>query len=138
MGHLNCEGLRVQDERKKWPTLAIALRSKEDELVYDDVGKELYAKARDAGLALQVICPSGSKNIFLKLTKTDEGYDNIGIEHPKELCSTLLGRITSLSCRAFNSILTQYIQGYNAHSLRSWSGFRILSSSLNMHADRRG
>ena len=70
--------------------------SEEYDFVYGDVGNELYAKARNAAWALQVICPSGAMHVFLKLQKTDKGYDNIGSSHPKALLSTLLGRITSL------------------------------------------
>lgn len=51
--------------------------------------------------ALQIICPSGSKNSFLKFAHTEEGYDNVGSKHPKELCSTLISRITSLEDRGF-------------------------------------
>jgi len=64
--------------------------------VSGDVGEELYDKARHASWALQLLCPSGAKHIFLKLQKTDKGYDNIGSQHPKLLCSTLLGRIIGL------------------------------------------
>lgn len=64
--------------------------------VYGDVGDNLYPKAMCAMSALQIICPSGSKNVFLKFAHTQDGYDNIGSRQPKELCSTLIGRITSL------------------------------------------
>jgi hypothetical protein len=70
--------------------------SKEVEHLYTHAGDDLLAKARDAALALQIICPSGAKHVFLKFHKTDRGYNNIGSEHPKELCNTLLGHITNL------------------------------------------
>ncbi len=75
--------------------------SKEVEHVYGDVGDDLYPKAMYAMSALQIICPSGSINVFLKFAHTKEGYDNVGSKHPKELCSTLIGRITSLEDRGF-------------------------------------
>jgi UDP-2,3-diacylglucosamine pyrophosphatase LpxH len=70
--------------------------SNEYEYVYGDVDDELYTKARNAAWALQIICPSGGKHIFLKFQKTEKGYDNTGSQRPKELCSTLLGRLTFL------------------------------------------
>lgn len=74
-----------------WPCAA-----KEYEHVYGDVGGELYDAAHHAAMALQIICPTGAKHLFLKFQQTSEGWDNVGSYHPKELCSTLLGRITHL------------------------------------------
>jgi hypothetical protein len=68
--------------------------SEEVEHGYLHVGDDLYRKAMYAMSALQIICPSGSKNVFLKFTHTEQGYDNVEIRHAKELCSTLIGRIT--------------------------------------------
>lgn len=73
--------------------------SKEVEHVYGNVGDDLYPQAMYAMSALQITCPSGSKNVFLKFAHTEQGYDNLGIKHPKELCSTLVGRITSAEDR---------------------------------------
>jgi hypothetical protein len=70
--------------------------AKEYAHVYGDVGNELYDAAHHAAMVLQIICPTGAKHIFLKFQQTSEGWDNIGSSHPKELCSTLLGRITHL------------------------------------------
>jgi hypothetical protein len=70
--------------------------SKEVDHVHGDVGNDLYDKALHAAWALQIICPTGAKHAFLKFQKTDKGYDNVGSSHPKQLCSTLLGRITNL------------------------------------------
>ena len=70
--------------------------AKQYEHVLGDVGDELWDAARHAAMALQIICPTGAKHVFLKLQQTSEGWDNIGSNHPKELCSTLLGRITQL------------------------------------------
>lgn len=75
--------------------------SKEVEHVHGAVGDDLYAKSMHAMSALQMICPSGSKNLFLKFAHTEQGYDNVGSRHPKELCSTLIGRITFLEDRDF-------------------------------------
>ena len=63
---------------------------------YGSEGDELYEKAEHAASALQILCPSGAKNIFLKLLATEQGYDNVGSHRPRELCSTLVGRIISL------------------------------------------
>jgi hypothetical protein len=70
--------------------------AKEYEHVYGHVGDELYEAAFHAAMALQIICPTGAKHIFLKFQRTSKGWDNIGSRHPKELCSTPLGRITHL------------------------------------------
>jgi hypothetical protein len=45
-------------------------------------------------MALEIICPTEAKHIFLKFQRTVGGWDNVGSNHPKELCGTLLGRIT--------------------------------------------
>jgi hypothetical protein len=68
--------------------------------VYGDVGNELYDAAHHAAMALQIICPTGAKHIFLMFQWTVGGWDNIGSYHPKELCSTLLGQVTHLEDQA--------------------------------------
>ncbi|HTU44874.1 MAG TPA: hypothetical protein VMF91_07420 [Bryobacteraceae bacterium] len=70
--------------------------AKEVEYPYGGPDKDLYEKAQHAMSALQIICPSGAKNIFLKFLRAEQGYENIGDLRPKELCNTLLGRIASL------------------------------------------
>ena len=90
------------DERKALASTDYWLcASKEVEHVYGDVGDDLYPKAMYAMSAVQIICPSGSKNVFLKFGHTEQGYDIVGSRHPKELCSRLFGRITSLEDRSF-------------------------------------
>lgn len=69
---------------------------KQYEHALGDIGDELYDAAYHAAMALQIICPIGAKHVFLKFQQKPEGWDNIGSNHPKELCSTLLGRITDL------------------------------------------
>jgi hypothetical protein len=59
-------------------------------------------------MALQILCPTGAKHIFLKFQETSEGWDNIGSYHPKELCSTLLGRITYLEHQGLNNFDAVY------------------------------
>ena len=63
---------------------------------YGDVGHELDDAAYYAAMALQIICPTGAKHVFLKFQQTSQGWDYIQSRHPKELCSTLLGRIAHL------------------------------------------
>ena len=70
--------------------------AKEYDNVYGSVGDELYARALSAAMTLQIICPTGATHVFLKFQQTPEGWDNIGSLQPKQLCSTLLGRITHL------------------------------------------
>jgi hypothetical protein len=70
--------------------------AKEYEHVYGSVGEELYDAARSAAMTLQIICPTGAPHAFLKFQHTTDGWDNIGSLQPKQLCHTLLGRITHL------------------------------------------
>lgn len=93
------KGLISERERQELANAKYWLCAKQDyDYVHGDVGNELYGKALNAALALQVVCPSGAKHVLLKFQKTHNGYDNIGSKHPnpKQLCSTLLGRITAL------------------------------------------
>lgn len=69
--------------------------SAECEYVLPQTGDELYTKARNAAMALQLIAPSGAMHVFFKFQKTDNGYDNIGALHLKELCRTRLGKLMS-------------------------------------------
>lgn len=93
----NVKGFVSETEREELANTRYWLcASKEYEYIHGDIGTDLYAKARYAAWALQVICPTGAKHIFLQFQDTEKGYDNIGSEHPKELCSTLLGRLTAL------------------------------------------
>jgi hypothetical protein len=73
--------------------------SREVDRSYVRADDDLFDKAMYAMSALQIICPSGSKNIFLEFARTDKGYDNVRSWCPKELCGTLIGRITSLEDR---------------------------------------
>ena len=69
--------------------------AQEYERVGPVTGDELYTKARNAALALQILSPSGAMHIFLKFQRMDAGYDNIGARHQMELCTTLLGKFVS-------------------------------------------
>jgi hypothetical protein len=75
--------------------------SKEVDHVYGNVGDDLYPHAAYAMWALQTICPSGAKNLYLKFAHTEKGYDNIDSSRPKELCSTVIGRTRCLEDRGF-------------------------------------
>jgi hypothetical protein len=78
-----------EDERARMAEAKYWLcASQEYAQVMSDTGMELFTKARHAAWALQVICPSGAMHVFLKFQKTDDGYDNIRSERPKELCRT--------------------------------------------------
>ena len=70
-------------------------------------GDEIYELAASAAMSLQIICPTGASHIFLHFQEEPDGWDNTGIRHPKELNSTLLGRISRLEDRGlqeFNAI----------------------------------
>jgi hypothetical protein len=86
-----------EDERAKMAEAKYWLcASQECEHVTGDTGIDLFASARNAAWALQVICPSGATHVFLKFQKIGDGYDNIGAERPKALCRTLLGNLLSV------------------------------------------
>jgi hypothetical protein len=67
------------------------------EYVLPDSGNDLYDKAMYAAWALQILCPLGAKHVFLKFEATHDGFDNIGAHRPKELCSTRLAFLHSLT-----------------------------------------
>src|SRR5713101_1475305 len=60
-GYVSAADKTKMDEAKYW-----ICASQEYEYVLPDAGEELYAKARNGALALQVIAPSGAMHIFLK------------------------------------------------------------------------
>ena len=57
---------------------------------------QLYERARHAMFALQILCPSGGRNLYLKLHDTPSGLDNVGSMHPARMHSTSIGRLTVL------------------------------------------
>jgi hypothetical protein len=89
-GYVSATDKTKMDEAKYW-----ICASQEYEYVLPQTGDELYTKARNAALALQVLAPSGAMHVFLKFQRTDSGYDNIGALHLKELCRTRLGKLMS-------------------------------------------
>jgi len=54
--------------------------------------EELYEKARQAMSALQILCPTFSRNTYLKLHETPSGLDNVGSTHPAEMYGTWMGK----------------------------------------------
>jgi hypothetical protein len=89
-GYVSAADKTKMDKAKYWVCAV-----QEYEYVLPQTGDELYAKARHAALALQVIAPSGAMHVFLKFQRTDTGYDNIGAHHLKELCRTRIGQLVS-------------------------------------------
>jgi hypothetical protein len=85
--------------------------AKEYENAYGSVGEELYDAARNAAMALQIICPTGAPHAFLKFQQTTDGWDNTGSYQPKQLLSTLLGRITSLEDQGLKEHFDAIYQG---------------------------
>jgi hypothetical protein len=76
-------------------------------------GNELYEKLRWAMFGVQIICPSGGKNLYLKFHHTKGGFDNIGSNHPPELNSTIMGRITFLRTQRFAEDFEAVYEGIN-------------------------
>ena len=107
--------------------------SKEYEHVFGDVGNELYDAAYHAAMALQIICPTGAKHLLLKFQQTCEGWDNIGSCHRKELCSTLLGKITHLedqSLRDFEAVYACVRQAFSEKLVRLQNPILLLEHGM--------
>jgi hypothetical protein len=74
---------------------------------------DLYEKARLAMYALQVMCPVGGRNVYLKFRETPEGLDNFGSSHPAEMKSTLIGRIAVLDEQTLQTDFDKVYHGIN-------------------------
>jgi len=70
--------------------------SKEVDVWHLHHDQDLYEKARRSMYALQIICPSGGPNVYMKFLQTPDGFDNIGSMHPAKMQSTLIGRMAIL------------------------------------------
>ena len=62
---------------------------------------DLYDAIRWAVWAIQVIHPSGCKNIYLEFRRTNDGFDNIGSRHSPSMRSTPMGRLAQLEQQGF-------------------------------------
>jgi hypothetical protein len=69
--------------------------TKEVPIAFADESDGLYDACRRAMYALQIICPSGGRNVYLKFQRTPNGYANMDSQHPKKMNNTLLGRLAS-------------------------------------------
>src|SRR5208283_4587771 len=78
-----------------------------------DESDDLYEKAHRGMYALQIICPSGGRNEYLKFRETPEGLDNIGSRHPAKMNSTLLGRMAVLDEEVLEDDFAKVYQGIN-------------------------
>jgi hypothetical protein len=88
--------------------------SKEVENWYLDQSDDSpYEKARRAMNALQIICPSGRRNVYLKFRETPEGFDNIGSLHPAKMSSTVMGRMAVLEEQGLQDDFDKVYQGVN-------------------------
>jgi hypothetical protein len=74
---------------------------------------DLYEKARRGMYALQIICPSGGRNEYLKFRETPEGWDNIASQHPAKMKSTLLGRMAVFDEQVLEDDFANVYQGVN-------------------------
>ena len=61
--------------------------------------------------AMQIICPSYRKNIYLEFQVTDQGLDDLGSHHAKEMNSTLMGRLVRLEEQNFESDFQRVYEG---------------------------
>lgn len=74
-------------------------------------GDELYETCVRAMYAMQIICPSYRKNIYLEFQVTDQGLDDVGSHHLKEMSSTLMGRLIRLEEQKFEEHFEAVCQG---------------------------
>lgn len=108
---------------------------KESPCVTGDVGDDLRQSARHAAMALQIICPTGAKHIFLDFLRTSRGWDNIGSCHPKELRSTLVGRLTQLEHRRLDQFDLAYAgvrRAYEEGLVRLKNPIRLLEHGMQI------
>jgi hypothetical protein len=109
--------------------------SAEYENTYGSAGDELYGSSRHAALALQIICPTGAKHVFLKLQQTKDGWDNVGSSHPKLLCSSFLGRIAELEeqgLEQFDSIYDGIKRAFQEKIVRLQNPVLLLEHGLQI------
>jgi hypothetical protein len=78
----------------------------------------------------------GYKNVFLKLQRTMDGYDNTGSEHPKRLCNTLLGRITRLEDQGlvgdFDAVYSGVRLAFNENIVRLQNPMLLLEHGMQI------
>jgi hypothetical protein len=110
--------------------------TKQYQSVLGDVSDELYDAAHHASIALQIICPTGAKHTFLKFQQTQTGWENIGSCHPRELCSTLLGRITRpedlILAQDFDAIFSGVRRTFTQEVVRLQNPIRLLEHGMQM------
>jgi len=92
------EDREVLDSTQYW-----LCATKEYEHVNSSTGNELFDVANATAVALQIICPTGAKHLFLKCQETTEGWDNTGGWHLKPLCTTFFGRLRPFLSRFTNN-----------------------------------
>ena len=71
----------------------------------------LYEKARHAMFAVQIICPSGGRNVYMKFNETPKGFDNIGSSHPAKMNSTVMGRRVVLEAQGLQADFDKVFRG---------------------------
>ena len=108
-------GLLSDDEREYLDASEYWLSvSKEVESWVDDEShNDLYDRARHAMFALQIICPKGGRNVYMKFNKTHQGFDNIGSLHPAKMESTMMGRMADLSEQGLEIDFDKVFRGVN-------------------------
>ena len=76
-------------------------------------GNDLCEKVHWAMYCVQIICPSGGKNLYLKFRHTPQGFDNIGSNHFPLLNNTIIGKITYLRHQRFAEDFDPVYEGVN-------------------------
>lgn len=105
------EGISQRELEMLAKTKYWLVAAKEYEGVDDSIREELYDAARCAAMSLQIICPTGALHVFLHFRQTPQGWDNIGSDHPKQLCSTVLGLLSKLEDQGLEQNFDAVYQG---------------------------
>ena len=95
--------------------------------------EETYRRTQLAMMALQIICPSGGKNLFLTLDVRPGGYDTVGSRHRAEMHTTPHGRITSVEqtgLRNFSNIYGGLLRAFSEKIVRLQNPVLLLEHGL--------
>ena len=98
--------------------------------------QELYDKAWQAMLALQILCPAGGRNTYLKLHETPSGLDNVGSTHPAEMHGTWMGKRMVLEHQGLQDDFDRVFHGirraFNERIVRLQNPIALLEHGLQV------
>jgi len=97
---------------------------------------DLLARARQAMYALQIICPCGGRNVYLKLRETAGGLDNVGSWHPAQMRGTRMGRLAAMEDQGlqedFDKVFYGVRRAFDEDVVRLQNAIVLLEHGLQM------